>query len=106
MIESKVMESQEEWLTHVSKWRESGLSQAAYIRANGLKKSSLSRWIKRASQGAIEAADRRQKIKLLPVKIKELMPSEQLVLRGSSGWELRLPAGVGEQWLSNLLGKL
>ncbi|MCX8566647.1 MAG: hypothetical protein ON057_001374 [Glomeribacter sp. 1016415] len=59
MIESKVMKSQEEWLTHVSKWRESGLSQAAYIRANGLKKSSLSRWIHHPCTGGAIARLRR-----------------------------------------------
>lgn len=46
------MSNEEKWTAHVSAWRASGLSGAAYCRENGLKISSLRYWSSRLGGGA------------------------------------------------------
>ncbi len=45
------MSNEEEWTGHVTTWRGSGLSGAAYCRENGLKVSSLRYWSSRLGRG-------------------------------------------------------
>lgn len=96
-----------DWLQHVSTWRTSGLTQAAYCREHQLNATTFNGWILR-EPGLLPAT---VPLTAIPVVIKPSTPvvssaPSSMVLQHRSGWQLSLPADVQITWLAQLLNKL
>ena len=96
-----------DWLQHISAWRTSGLTQAAYCREHQLNAKSLNRWILRNS--AVSPAT--VPLNAIPAVIKPSTPvvssaPSNMLLQHRSGWQLSLPADVQTTWLAQLLNGL
>jgi hypothetical protein len=96
-----------DWLQHVSTWRTSGLTQAAYCREHQLNATTFNGWILR-EPGLLPAT---VPLTAIPVVIKPSTPvvssaPSRMVLQHRSGWQLSLPADVQIAWLAQLLNEL
>jgi hypothetical protein len=88
----KLRMSRAAWLTHVSDWKQSGLSQAACSQHHGLAKSSFNKWIHDSLHAAGAQAESGVLPKMISVTVKEIRAGSGMVLRGPHGWELNLPS--------------
>jgi hypothetical protein len=93
--------SPDAWAEHISAWRESKLTRAAYCRQHGLK---LSLFVYRLSRHQT-APDKT--LTLVPVSV-DAAPAARadLVLRGPGGWALSMAGDVSAAWLGKLMGAL
>jgi hypothetical protein len=85
------------WKNHIETWQNSGLSQAAYCRQQGINAQSFSSQLHAfRSQHATESPT------LIPVQIQEPL-SVPMVLQLAHGHRLELPPSISAQWLAELL---
>ncbi len=93
------MISKSKHLQHISIWKASGLTQAAYCRQHGLNAKTFSRWL-RLSQAPSQPPA------LVPVNIvpDDATPvSRDIRLQLRQGYSLDLPVTVSPIWLAELL---
>lgn len=96
-----------QWRAHVSAWRSSGQTQAAYCAAHGLSVSALGYWIGRLR----EAGDGFETARLTLVAARPmttLVPpppagGAELTLRSPAGWALVFGSRPPAAWLRELL---
>ena len=98
--------SRADWLQHVSTWRASAMTQAAYCREHKLNATTFNGWVHRDRKPSSPTT----KLATVPVVIRtdtlsSALPSG-IVLEHSSGWKLMLPADVHVTWLARLLTEL
>ena len=96
-----------DWVQHVSTWRKSGLTQAAYCREHQLNATTFNGWVLRGQ--AVPSATAR--LTAVPIVIQSGTPvatstASPLVLQHSSGWQLALSSDVQIPWLARLLKEL
>jgi hypothetical protein len=95
------------WRAHVSGWRRSGQTQAAYCAAQGLSVSTLGYWISRLRKEAVATDD--GKLTLVAAKPTPMatpsLPARgiELTLRSPSGWALAFGSRPPAAWLRELL---
>ena len=107
MLKIKSTLNQADWLQHISAWRTSGLTQAAYCREHQLNAKKFNSWILRNS--AVSPAT--VPLNAIPAVIKPSTPvvssaPSNMLLQHRSGWQLSLPADVQTTWLAQLLNGL
>lgn len=105
MSRIKSILSRADWLQHVSTWRASGLTQAAYCRERKLNATTFNGWIVRGRKESPAIAPRIT----VPIVIQPSTPAAStpsIVLQHGSGWQLVLPADVQITWLAQLLNEL
>lgn len=87
------------WKNHIEAWQQSGLSQAAYCRQQGLNPNTLA-----ARLHEWRAAGDTCAPSLIPVQVTAAPVSrETLVLQGARGYRLELPSSVSAAWVAELL---
>ena len=109
-----------DWQQHVSTWRTSGLTQAAYCRQHQLNATTFNGWVvmDRKALPATTSAPRT----IVPVVIQPTSHAASLaasmatprqpsippsiVLQRGNGWQLHLPADIPVAWLAQLLTTL
>jgi hypothetical protein len=95
-----------DWLQHVSTWRASELTQAAYCRQHKLNATTFNGWINRGRKIPSSTTQ----LTTVPVVIQTDTPAASslspIVLQHSTGWQLTLPADVQITWLARLLNEL
>ena len=96
-----------DWLHHVSTWRRSGLTQAAYCREHQLTATTFNGW---GLRGQV-APSATTLLSTVPVVIQSGTPvaastASPIVLQHSSGWQLVLSSDVQIHWLARLLKEL
>lgn len=92
----------EHWLTHITAWQSSGLSQAAYCRQRqltyGTFSARLCEFRAQAKSVSLEPPV------LLPIQVQSPpLPKAGMTLHHSKGHRLELPASVSSSWLAELL---
>ena len=95
-----------QWRAHVSAWRDSGQTQAAYCAAHGLSVSTLGYWISRLREDGAGADDGRLTLVAARPMSTLVAPSAagaELTLRSPSGWALVLGSRPPAAWLRELL---
>ena len=106
MSRIKSLINRADWLQHVSIWRASELTQAAYCRQNKLNATTFNGWINRGRK----APSSTTQLTTVPVVIQTEAPAvstlSPIVLQHSTGWQLSLPADVQITWLARLLNEL
>jgi hypothetical protein len=105
MSRVKSVISRADWLQHVSTWRASGLTQAAYCREHQLNATTFNGWILLGRVKSPATAP----LTPLPIVIEPSTPvasSPQIILQHRSGWQLALPTDVQTTWLARLLKEL
>ena len=107
-----------DWLQHVSTWRTSGLTQAAYSRQHQLNATTFNGWVlldRKASSAntcaPLTAVPVTMQSKSLttppsPVTSTTTAIERSIVVQHGSGWQLALPADVQINWLAQLLNAL
>ena len=105
-------EATQRWAVHVQRWRESGLTQAAYCQQHDLNRHTLTYWCWRLRREAETAREVPQATPaLLPIRVCETAalrtesataPAD-LALTWPSGLRLQLPAATDAGWLAALL---
>jgi hypothetical protein len=89
------------WRNHIEAWQQSGLSQAAYCRQQGLNANTFSG---RLRDYRALPPPKPAELKLLPVRVESSgAPAGVLVLRLPRGQQLELPTTVPPRWLAELL---
>ena len=90
---------------HLTAWRTSGLTQAAYCAARGLKVTTFNTWVR--SERATMAGPF-PPLTLIAARPEALppQPAEPWRLRHASGWTLELPANLAPTDLVALLRQL
>jgi len=92
----------EHWLTHITAWQSSGLSQAAYCRQHQIPSATFS----------ARLCEFRAQVKsplpappvLLPIQVQSpVLPKGGITLHHGKGHRLELPASVSASWLAELL---
>ena len=98
-------EATQRWAVHVQRWRESGLTQAAYCQQHDLNRHTLTYWSWRLRREAETARDLPQATPaLVPIRVAApVATSLDLVLAWPSGLRLQLPIGTDAEWLAALL---
>ncbi|MDN5940068.1 MAG: hypothetical protein L0H83_15600, partial [Salinisphaera sp.] len=82
------------WRGHLAGWRDSGLSQAAYCRQQGLALASFGYW-RRKLEGPARAVRDASSPALLPVVVGGIDASETMIeVRLGNGLEVRLPVAM------------
>jgi hypothetical protein len=97
--------SRADWLQHVSAWRVSGLTQAAYCREHQLNATTFNGWILRERVASPSIAP----LTTVPIVIQPSTPAAStpsITLQHGSRWQLVLPADVQVTWLARLLNEL
>ena len=93
------------WKERVQQWRDSGLSQRAFALQHGWPVRQTEYWIRELRDDvALLAA-----MELIPVSIKPAsvnVAGPAILLRGTGGWSVEIPAGQGAIWLADLLRRL
>lgn len=105
MSRIKSILSRADWLQHVSTWRASGLTQAAYCREYKLNATTFNGWIVRGRNESPATAS----LITVPIVIEPSTPvasTLSIVLQHGSGWQLALSADVQITWLARLLNEL
>ena len=87
-----------QWRQHVSAWRQSGLSQAAYCRQQTLNDKTFSRWVRHAL-----SVDQAPTPSLIPIRLSPQISQSPLLLRLEHGACLELSTTVSPPWLAELL---
>ena len=89
-----------DWAEHISQWRASKLTRTEYCRQQNIKFHTFVYQVKRRSQVKVAP------LTLVPVKVREVSTTRDLVLQGPKGWSLTLSADISAGWLADLLGSL
>jgi hypothetical protein len=92
----------EYWLSHITAWQRSGLSQVAYCRQHQLAKGTFSA---RLSEFRAQAkASQPAPPVLLPIQVQPpALPKGGIILHHGKGHRLELPANVSASWLAELM---
>lgn len=96
-----------QWRAHVSAWRGSGQTQAAYCARHGLSVSTLGYWISRLREdGDGSDGARLTLVAARPLTTLVAPPADeaQLTLRSPSGWALVFGSRPPAAWLRELIG--
>lgn len=98
-------EAMQRWAVHVQRWRESGLTQAAYCLQHDLNRHTLTYWSWRLRREAETARDVQEATPaLLPIRVAApAAPSTGIALAWPSGLRLQLPEATDAGWLAELL---
>jgi hypothetical protein len=109
MSRIKSLLKREDWLRHVSAWRTSGLTQAAYCREHQLNATTFNGWVLRKQTAPSTTAT--APLTTVPVVIQSGTPvatsiASSIVLQHSSGWQLAFSSDVQIHWLARLLKEL
>ena len=104
-------EAMQRWAVHVQRWRESGLTQAAYCQQHDLNRHTLTYWSWRLRREAETARDVQEATPaLLPIRVAmtavscgALAAPPDLALTWPSGLRLQLPVATDAGWLAALL---
>lgn len=93
------------WRAHVSGWRRSGQTQAAYCAGEGLCVSTLGYWIKRLGREGTEFPADGARLTLVAARPVTPAPASgvELTLRSPSGWALAFTSRPPAPWLRELL---
>jgi hypothetical protein len=95
-----------QWRAHVSAWRGSGQTQAAYCAAHGLSVSTLGYWISRLREDG-DGADGARLTLVAARPMTTLVPppagGAELTLRSPLGWALVFGSRPPAAWLRELL---
>lgn len=106
MSRIKSLISRADWLQHVSSWRASGITQAAYCRDHQLNATTFNGWTTRDRKSSSVTTA----LTTVPITIQTDTPAapalSPIVLQHGSGWQLTLPADVQITWLARLLNEL
>ena len=98
-------EAARRWAVHVRRWRESGLTQAAYCQQHALNRHTLTYWSWRLRREAETPAGLPQAIPaLVPIRVAAPVATPlDLVLTWPNGLRLQLPMATDAGWLVALL---
>ena len=120
MSRIKAIISRADWQQHVSTWRTSGMTQAAYCRQHQLNATTFNGWVIMDRKASLTTTSAPRTI--VPVVIQptsraasfapatttpsppSIPPS--IVLQRGNGWQLHLPADIQVAWLAQLLTTL
>lgn len=91
--------SHDNWPEHIAMWRTSKLTRAEYCRQHDLKLHAFIYRIKRQQAQT-------NSLTLVPVKVRPVPASGDLVLHGPKGWSLAMAGDVSTDWLVELLVRL
>lgn len=98
------------WERHFADWQASGLTRREYCRREGLAQSTFDYWRRKARKEQAVACVSRSvpvaPLTLVPVRMTGTPVGHGLALYSPAGWQLTLPAGVGSEWLADLLRRL
>ena len=99
------------WTKQIKDWERSGLTQGAYCSREEIKYNTFDYWRKQlgGTRPIIKSTSRARatnQVTLVPVRLTHNRPSDIVVLRNASGWQLELPATVNTAWLASLLREL
>lgn len=99
------------WTQQFKNWETSGITQRAYCEREGLKYGSFDYWRRQirstgATVKSTSAPVAAKKLTLVPVRVSDKRPSDCIVLRNPSGWQLELSGTVDTAWLASLLREL
>ena len=99
------------WTKQIKDWERSGLSQSSYCAREEIKYTTFDYWRKQfsAARPVIKATSKTKatnQLTLVPVRLVGNRPSDIIVLRNPSGWQLDLPGIVDTAWLASLLRQL
>lgn len=74
----------------VKKWRASGQTKAAFVRAHGVSRGRLEYWVRRLGEGESSGGGRRQRpVNLIPVQVRDTA--------SGSGGEIEILLGSGDR---------
>ncbi len=98
-------EAAQRWAVHAQRWREIGLTQAAYCLQHDLNRHTLTYWSWRLRREAETARDLPQATPaLVPIGVAAPVATPlDLALTWPSGLRLQLPVGTDAGWLAALL---
>ncbi len=98
-MNSKTQTRQIYWHQHLTAWRSSGLTQAAYCREHHLKPSTFSNWLSR---------DKAQHtpVTLIPIQLKPQDTQATASLHHPNGWTVQFPHPIAPSWLAAVLREL
>lgn len=99
------------WTKQMKDWERSGLSQGAYCSREEIKYNTFDYWRKQlgGARPIIKSTSKARttnQLTLVPVRLTHHRPSDIIVLRNASGWQLDLPDTVNTLWLASLLREL
>jgi hypothetical protein len=116
MSRIKAIMSRADWQQHVSTWRTSGMTQAAYCRQYQLNATTFNSWVVMDRKASLTTTSAPRTIVPVviqpnsraasfgPATTRPRQPS--LVLQRGNGWQLHLPADIQVAWLAQLLTTL
>ena len=90
---------------HIARWRDSGLSRAAYCRQHGLVYHTTRRWGRPVDAPEVPQAGASGFIEVLrPAAVITPSPSGTMAtVSWPTGATLRIPTGVDPQWIGRLI---
>ena len=120
MSRIKAIISRADWQQHVSTWRTSGMTQAAYCRQHQLNATTFNGWVvmeRKASPTTtslprtvvpivIQPTSRAASFAAPTTTPRQPSIPPSIVLQRGNGWQLHLPADIPVTWLAQLLTTL
>lgn len=97
--------SRDEWTRLVKESRESGMSQAAFCREQGVSVGARQYWIRKLREEGAESSESRE-IRLLPVDAVMPPAEEGVEVLLPSGVQLRFPPGTGASYVASVIAAL
>lgn len=99
------------WTQRLKDWETSGVTQRAYCEREGLKYGTFDYWRRqiRSTGATAKPTSNRvaaKRLTLVPVRVSDKRPSDGIILRNPSGWQLELPGTINTAWLASLLREL
>lgn len=108
MSRIKVIKSRADWQEHVSTWRSSGMTQAAYCRQHQLNATTFNGWVvmnRKASPATasaprtivtamIQPTSRAASFAASTTMLGQPSIPPSIVLQRGNGWQLHLPADI------------
>ena len=94
-------EKRTQWLRHVERWKESGLSVNKYCLENGINKSTFRYWIERDRKKTKSGS-------FVKVTIPKLLPEKDVpaIILKYGAYEIKLPFAFEESELNRILNLL
>ncbi|GAM52073.1 hypothetical protein EBME_0536 [bacterium endosymbiont of Mortierella elongata FMR23-6] len=100
------MQRREHWASHVSNWKRSVQTQAAYCAVHGLKLNTFKDWVVKLRKDGGLPTKPPQGLSWVSVKVQTDEASPKLTVWEASRWQLELPQKVCPHWLGQLLREL
>ena len=97
-----------QWLEHITRWRESGLTRSVYCQQQNISMHAFGYWLKRHRPQSVPTGQTGA-LTLVAAKVTsrgaETLPGE-LILHCPNGSKLHMPSTTPALWLGTLLGQL